>query len=71
MDWIGAALNILGLWLLPKRKYAALFVFLFSNVAFMIWATTAKNYAILILQGILTVLNVRTYIIWRQQDGPK
>jgi len=70
MDWLGAALNVIGLYLLPKQKYWAMGVFVATNIVFMVWAVTVQSWAILLLQVVLLILNIRTIYIWRQDNDP-
>lgn len=69
MDWIAAALNIAGLWLLPKKRLWAMDVFVLSCVLWIMWGATIRAWSIVLLQCVLLVLNVRTIIIWRKQDA--
>jgi hypothetical protein len=58
--------NLVGLYLLPKRKYAAMVLYSLSSVCFLLWALHEGVTAIAVLQVVLLVLNVRTIIIWRR-----
>jgi hypothetical protein len=68
MDWVGAALNLLGLWLLADHRRYAARVFLLSSVVFLVWSITDQVWSIAALQSVLIVLNVRVIIKWRNND---
>lgn len=64
----GAVFNLLGLWLLPRRKYAAMACYLVSSACFFVWAVIEREPAIAALQTVLIALNARTIIIWRNDE---
>jgi len=68
IDWIAAALNIIGMFVLPRRRMVAMYVFLLGNVAYIAWALQQHVWSIIALQVILVALNIRTIIIWRKDD---
>jgi hypothetical protein len=68
MDWIAATLNIVGMWLLPKRRYWAMIVFIASCTTFIVWGITQAQWAIVALQVVLLILNIRTIYIWRKHE---
>jgi len=71
MDWVAAVLNITGAWLLPRRRYAAMAVYALSSIVFAVWAATKGSSAIVLLQLVLLALNIRTVLIWRNDDKRK
>lgn len=69
MDWIGAVLNVTGLFLLANHRLKAMYVYLLSSVAFLIWGTLNEIWAIVALQAVLLVLNIRVIVKWRNNNG--
>jgi len=65
MDWIGAVLNVTGLYLLADHKLKAMYVYLLSSIAFIVWGTLTETWSIVALQAILLILNLRVIIKWR------
>lgn len=65
MDWIGAVLNILGLYLLADHRLCAMYVYCVSSVLFIAWGVVTHTWSIVALQSVLLVLNVRVIIKWR------
>lgn len=65
MDWIGAALNVLGLFLLADHKLKAMYVYTLSSVAFIVWGVWTQTWSIVALQSVLLILNVRVIVKWR------
>lgn len=71
VGWLASAFNILGLWLLPKRKYLALGAYILSSTCFLVWGIYDCAWNVVALQALLLTLNIRAYIIWRQDDRRK
>ncbi len=69
MDWIGAVLNITGLYLLADHRLKAMYVYMLSSVAFIVWGTLTETWSIVALQAVLLSLNLRVIIKWRNHDG--
>ncbi len=69
MDWIGAALNVIGLYLLADHHLYAMYVYLLSSVSFIVWGTLNETWSIVALQSVLLILNMRVIIKWRKTDG--
>jgi hypothetical protein len=67
MDWIAVLLNVAGLWLLAKHPLRAMYVYVASSTAFLIWAIYARVWSIVALQVLLLVLNVRVVLMWRKK----
>jgi hypothetical protein len=67
MDWIGAGLNIVGLWLLPKSRMIAMYVYLVSSVMWIIYAAYHNIWSLILLQIVLLLLNIRTIVIWKKE----
>lgn len=67
MDWIAVLFNIIGLWLLAKHPLQAMYVYIASSTAFLVWAIYNKTWSIAALQVVLIVLNVRVIIHWRKK----
>ncbi len=65
MDWIGAVLNVVGLYLLANYRLKAMYVYLLSSASFIIWGTLNETWSIVALQVILLILNLRVIIKWR------
>lgn len=65
MDWIGAVLNVVGLYLLANHKLKAMYVYLLSSTAFIVWGTLTETWSIVALQLILLTLNIRVIVKWR------
>ncbi len=66
MDWIGAGLNIIGLFLLADYRRHAMYVYLLSSISFIVWGTLNETWSIVTLQCVLFILNMRVIIKWRQ-----
>ena len=66
MDWIGAALNLIGLWLLADHRRYAMYVFLVSSIVFLVWGVLEEVWSIAALQSVLIVFNIRVIVKWRQ-----
>ena len=67
MDWIGAGLNIIGLFLLADYRRYAMYVYLLSSISFIVWGTLNETWSIVTLQCVLLILNMRVIIKWRQK----
>lgn len=69
MDWIASGLSLVGTVLLAHHRMTAMYVYLASCLAFMVWAISIKSWAVLGLQVVLICLNIRTIITWRKKNG--
>ncbi len=68
MDWIGAALNVIGLYLLANYRLPAMYVYLLSSAFFIVWGILNETWSIVSLQSVLLILNLRVIIKWRKTD---
>lgn len=69
MDWVGAALNVIGLYLLAEHRLLAMYVYAVSSVSFLVWAVLNGVWSLVALQSVLLVLNVRVIITWRRNGS--
>lgn len=69
MDWVGAVLNIVGLFLLADHRLKAMYVYLLSSISFIVWGTLTETWSIVALQAVLLTLNLRVIIKWRNNHG--
>lgn len=69
MDWIAALLNVVGVYLLARHRLVAMYVFMASSVAFLIWAVLEDHWSIALLQIFLLTLNIRVILHWRYDDN--
>ena len=65
MDWIAAAINLTGWYIMPKNKLAAACIFLMSNMIWINWAIGHTTWSIVLLQGCYVFLNIRAILIWQ------
>lgn len=59
MDWLGVALSIGGMWLLPKYYKWAIALFILSNFVWTAYGLQGGVWSIIGLQCVFLVLNVR------------
>ncbi|RYX89229.1 MAG: hypothetical protein EOO28_33595 [Comamonadaceae bacterium] len=63
LQWPAMLLSILAAWLVgskvERRRYAGFWVFLASNVAWIIWGWSTQAWALVFLQLALGVMNIR------------
>ena len=69
MDWIAVLLNIVGAYLLAKHPLKAMYVYIASSVAFLIWAALGSHWSIVLLQVFLLTLNIRVIYHWRNHEA--
>lgn len=69
MDWVAAAFNLLGLWLLADHGKAAIYCFLISSSVFLVWGILNKIWSIVALQSVLILLNIRVLYKWRHNGS--
>ena len=65
---VGSIANVLALYYLPRRRMRAMYLFVFSSLAFLLWAVVVREAPLVIQQVILLLLNIRTIYIW-QRNG--
>lgn len=70
MDWIGAAINVIGWYVMPKNRLAATCIFLISNIVWISWGIGHTTWSIVILQGCFVFLNIRAVLIWQESTYP-
>lgn len=63
MDWLGVALSIGGMWLLPKYYHWAIGLFIVSDFAWAAYGFQGGVWSIVGLQCVFFVLNVRA--LWK------
>lgn len=63
VQWPAMALTALAAWLVGSsseaRRNSGFWIFLFSNLLWVIWGWHASAYALIVLQVCLAVLNIR------------
>ncbi|MES1982397.1 MAG: hypothetical protein V4443_07965 [Pseudomonadota bacterium] len=63
VQWPAMALTVVASWLVasqsPKKRTAGFWIFLASNVLWLIWGWHASAYAVMSLQIILAAMNIR------------
>ena len=69
LDWLAAVLNVVGLYCLPKKRMIAMYFFVASSLVFLVWAAIIGSEAVVLLQVVLMVLNIRTILIWRKDES--
>jgi hypothetical protein len=65
MDWIGAAINVIGWYIMPKNRLAATCIFLIGNIFWISWGIGHSTWSIIVLQGFFVLLNIRAVLIWQ------
>lgn len=66
MDWIGVALSLTGMYLLPTHYKAAITLFIIGNFVWIAYALPNGIWSIVGLQCVFLGLNVRA---WRRGAG--
>ena len=64
MDWIGAAINLIGWFIMPNHRLRATGIFLIGNIVWISWGFDRATWSIVILQGFFIFLNVRAIYMW-------
>lgn len=63
LQWPAMLLSILAAWLVgskvERRRYAGFWVFLASNVVWIIWGWSTQAWALVVLQLALGIMNIR------------
>lgn len=63
LQWPAMAVTVLAAWLVAsdrdKRRFAGFWVFLLSNLLWIIWGWQAGAYALIVLQCCLAAMNIR------------
>ncbi len=63
MQWPAMAVTVLAAYLVgsdkKRRRSWGFWIFLLSNVLWVIWAWPAKAYALIVLQFALAIMNIR------------
>lgn len=63
MDWIGAGINLVGWYLMPKNQLTAIVIFLVSNIFWISWGLSEGAWSVVIVQLCFMVLNIRAALI--------
>lgn len=63
LQWPAMVLSVLAAWLVgstnERRRYAGFWVFLASNVLWIVWGWSTQAWALVLLQFVLGLMNVR------------
>lgn len=63
VQWPAMAVSLLAAWLVAstqeRRRFAGFWLFLLSNVLWVVWGLSTNAYALIALQVALAVLNIR------------
>lgn len=70
MDWFGTITGILGAIINAEDVRVSTIIWLTSNIAFLIWSASTKNWSIFILQAFYLAINTRTLVV-RYKRGTK
>lgn len=65
LDWLATAFSFAGLYLLPRHHRRAVITWMIGNLVWATWAVYTGNWAILVMQVVLSALHVRTLLTWR------
>ena len=65
MDWIGAAINLIGWYIMPKNRLIATCIFLVSNMLWISWGIGHTTWSIVIVEVCFFYLNIRAVLIWK------
>jgi len=72
LQWPAMLVTILASWLVAskakRRRFVGFWVFLLSNVLWIAWGVADSAYALVVLQAVLMVTNVRGIIKSREAD---
>lgn len=64
LQWLGNTCILLGCWLLVDKKKSSLVCFSLGNLCWITYGIHSHLWAIVVLDSILTVLNVKAWIQW-------
>jgi hypothetical protein len=68
LQWGGNASILLATYLLARKMKVCLVLYSLGNLLWIIWALQHHVWAIVVLDGILTVLNVRAWLAWKADE---
>ncbi len=63
VQWPAMIVTVLGAWFVAssnrRRRHSGFWVFLASNLLWVVWGVHAQAYALIVLQGCLAAMNIR------------
>ena len=68
LQWGGNASSLLATYLLARKRKVCLVLYSLGNLLWITWAMRHHIWAIVSLDGILTVLNVRAWLAWKADE---
>ena len=71
MDWLASGLSLIGMYLLPRDRTLAIYICIISSCFFLVWSVQIRSVAIALLQVVMIIINLRTLLIWRTENGNK
>lgn len=64
MDWVAAALTLIGLWLVGSKNIYGFVVGMVSNMAWIGWGYGVGAWSVIAINAALFVLNIRAVYLW-------
>jgi len=64
MDWVGTCLLLLGSWLVGRKLKEGFLFELAGELAWIAWAVANRQWSILVVAAVFSVVLVKNYIDW-------